>query len=591
MSQDDLSSSAKILSAFLHQDTPSLADVRAWIAADETLPLKRRGNLLSALRKMAEAAGGTPEQLPASLAILRRRTAGFHPEHAGFSPKRWQNIQSEVLFAFRRLGLINPRRPCLVPFLPAWQSLWEAAASQGQLRWHLSRLFHFCSALGIPPEEISDATLAAFHQALVAESWIKDPDAHVRRTVWLWNKARRQVPGWPAVELTVANRRVRYTRPLEAFPAAFQADVTAYLERRSGRNGSLFQKDGPRRPFSPRMLYHRRDQIRRLASALVLSGVPIEAITSLADLVAPERLRLALTFMCARTGRGDDTSENIHGLALAALAIARHHVGVGTAMLEELQEIRRQADPKRDGMTERNDRLLRQFDDPRNRALLLHLPGRLVAEAERRGAPDRPGAVLVQTAVAIELLLMCLLRRKNLVSLDAQQHLRWSGAGRTGVCRLTIPAAEVKNRQKLEFELPPEAATLLKLYLERYQPLLGSEPSSWLFPGRSGRTPKNAIGLSDQIKRVVFSRTGLEVTPHLFRHLGANLYLERHPGSYGVLQRMFGHRSAATTYRAYCGLETKATARRFDAEILALRDASRPVLARRRSRQRRQGRA
>ena len=243
--------------------------------------------------------------------------------------------------------------------------------------------------------------------------------------------------------------------------------------------------------------------------------------------------------------------------------------------------IARRLAPEQHGLTEKNRRRLRQLDDPRNKALLLHLPGRLRAEAEARGTPDRHGALLMQMAVAIELLTLCLLRRKNLVSLDADRHFRWSRAGRTGVCHLAIEAAEVKNREPLEFELPQETADLLKLYLERYQPLLGTTPSSWLFPGRTGQKPKAETGFSAQITDCVFSRTGLTINPHLFRHIGAKLHLDAQPGSYEVLRRVFGHRSMTTTAETYCGLEMMAAARHVDGVILAQRRATRPLMLRR----------
>ena len=289
-------------------------------------------------------------------------------------------------------------------------------------------------------------------------------------------------------------------------------------------------------------------------------------------LVTPERLEQALTFMWERNE--EEKSGNIYGLARAMLSIARHHVGVDDKALKKLQILCATANPRQVGLTPKNMERLRQFRDPRNTSMLLDLPDRLQSEAQRRGQVDEKAALLMQMAVAVELLLMCMVRRRNLVNLDEARHVKWSRAGRQGICHVAIEPAEVKNRERLEFELPPRSAALLRLYLERYQPVLGTTPSSWLFPGRYGKA-KNAAGLSTQIADTVFEFTGIKVNVHLFRHIGAMLYLERNPGGYEVLRRIFGHRSLRTTIAAYCGLEMIAAAKHFDAEILAHGDATR----------------
>jgi integrase len=566
------SSRISIPGPFQNPSVPTIADAQARIDADESLPRERRRRVRSSLNLMAKAAGGSPEQISADFDVLRRRTAGFHPKHADVSLKRWQNARSETAFAFRHLGLPKAAGRYLAPFRPAWQALWDAITDP-QLRWALSRLFHYASALGIDPADVTDETLRGMQAAMIQESLLRNPERTVRRTATVWNRAARTVPGWPATLLTVVDRRTRYTIPLGRFPETFQNDVEAFLDRVGSNNP--FRNDGPPRPFAEVTLRHRKDQIRRLASALVLSGTPIENVRSLAYLVTPERLQRALTFMWERNG--EEKSGNIHGLATAMLSIARHHVRVDADMLQELQSLCAQANLQQVGLTAKNMERLRQFRDPRNTKALLDLPALLQSEALRRGQLDEKAAVLMQSAVAVELLLMCMLRRRNLVNLDEARHLKWSRAGRRGICHIAVEPAEVKNRERLEFELPPRSAALLRLYLDRYQPLLGTTPTSLLFPGRYGKA-KNAAGLSAQVADTVFGLTGVKVHVHLFRHIGAMLYLERNPGGYEVLRRTFGHPSLRTTIAAYCGLEMVAAAKHFDAEILAHGDArnSRP---------------
>ena len=174
-------------------------------------------------------------------------------------------------------------------------------------------------------------------------------------------------------------------------------------------------------------------------------------------------------------------------------------------------------------------------------------------------------------ALAVELLLFTELRLKNLASLDLERHFHWQRSARHAVCHLVIDQTEVKNRQHLEFELMPDTVKLLKLYRGEYLPVLARGRSAFLFPGRSGAQPKSPENLSQQIKRVIHKYTGLTVHPHLFRHIGAKLYLDQNPGGYEVVRRVLGHASMDTTPRIYTGLETKSAARHFDEEILKAR--------------------
>ena len=72
------------------------------------------------------------------------------------------------------------------------------------------------------------------------------------------------------------------------------------------------------------------------------------------------------------------------------------------------------------------------------------------------------------------------------------------------------------------------------------------------------------------------------MNPHLFRHLGAHLFLERHPGSYEEVRRFLGHKKIDTTIENYAGMETAAAVRRFDDVILERRAGPPPIKGRKR---------
>ena len=158
----------------------------------------------------------------------------------------------------------------------------------------------------------------------------------------------------------------------------------------------------------------------------------------------------------------------------------------------------------------------------------------------------------------------------NLVKLDIDRHLVRLGSV---VLHIVIGPEEVKNRQALDHPLPPESVALIDAYIQRFRPHLTSTEGTALFPG-IGTDPKNQDFFGTQISRTIRAHTGLRVHPHLFRHLGAKLHLDLHPGDYETVRRVLGHRSLQTTIDFYTGLETPAAARHFDKTILNLREES-----------------
>jgi integrase len=182
----------------------------------------------------------------------------------------------------------------------------------------------------------------------------------------------------------------------------------------------------------------------------------------------------------------------------------------------------------------------------------------------------------------VEFLLMGQMRISNLSTLDLERNIVRTRASGRGAVHLVVRAENVKNEVAIEAELPSDTVKLLDLYLNRYRPLLLTCPSPWLFPGsRDGAKSRLTLGI--QISKFLLRESGLRINPHLFRHIGAKLYLDAHLGAYGVMRLMLGHRSVDTTTRSYCGAETAAAMRHFDAHVLRLRGQALPLPQRRTS--------
>jgi integrase len=545
---------------------PTLAQVLDKISGDADLPLHRRRNLCCSLRAVGKITGKDLSLLPAVAGSLRSIFKDLHPQHCGLSLRRIGNIKSDVLFALRHAGFVGKSRQYRLPLSAEWQRLWDEAAGAGHLRRYVSRFVHYCSANGIRPGEVNDRTLAEFKQALLDDSLMKDPTTTHQGIIRIWNKLVDAVPTWPQTRLTVPRYRESYSIPLDRFPRTFRVEVDAFFDRLQGAN--ILDDQGPSRPLKPKTIKSRRYRLRQIVSALVLSGWKMEQIKSLAQIVELDAAKTALRFYLNRSG-GKKTSQ-IHGLAVLIKVIAKHGVKVDQMHLDALADFCRKMDPSITGMTDKNRGRLRQFDDPKNVKLLLDFPIRVFEKIKRTDQGRRQDAVMMQIALAVELLLMSPMRAENLVALNIQRHLQRSRAGKAGVVHLVIPGDEVKNGEPLEFTLPLAAVKLLDLYLRDYHPRLAGPGSPWLFPGMNGR-PKTRELFGDQVSKHVYKATGLRVNLHLFRHIAAKLYLDRNPGGYEVCRRILGHRSMETTTRFYAGMETAAASRHFDEEILKLR--------------------
>ena len=414
-----------------------------------------------------------------------------------------------------------------------------------------------------PLFEVASADVQRRFGQYLDTALLKNPALVHRACLSAWNTARGTVPGWPDFTVAIPERRDRWTLPWEALPSSLRADMARWLDRLAGRD---LLEELPFRPVRPATLRSREYQIRQVASALVLHGRDASTLTRLADLVALDAFKDGLRFLLER--HGNKPSSMIADLAATMKAIARHHVHVDAKDLAQMTAVIRRIDPRRRGLTEKNRARLRAFDDRDNLLGLVRLPGTLVNIAERHRHPYR-AAVLVQMAVAVEILLMTGLRINNLANLDIERHLVRPSRRKPDL-HIVIAGEEVKNREPLEYPPPAESASLVQRYLEEFRPRLARDGSTALFTGR-GRAPKALNALRLQIIGVVFKYTGLRVNPHLFRHIGAKSFLDAHPGQHEVTRRVLAHRSIETTTAFYTGLETASAVRHFDATILKLR--------------------
>jgi hypothetical protein len=404
---------------------PAAASLASVLAAPESANLRRRGEMASGIRTVCRVLGYSPHELPTDTALLGRLIRKAMPAAVGVSSSRWANARSLLLAALKQSGVaIMPGRR-LHPLAPAWASL--AATLPGRYeRAMLSRLMRWASAEGIDPEHLDQAAMDRFGTALMRDSFHEHPRDCWQRTVAAWNAAVARVPGWPQRPFTPPPGHERYVLPLEAFPASFQADAQAWLDRIAGKAGL---DAGPVRPVRPATIDKWRFALRQLGSALVASGRDIVSITRLEDLVTVEAADTILRFYLERAG--NLPCAQTAALATQLKAIARHHVGVPGPVLDRLRRMAARVTPPAQGMTPKNRAMLRQFQNVEAQRKLVQLPAGLFAAVPASGPVGKRLAIRLQLALAVEILLVAPIRLRNLCRLELGRHLQ---PHRRGAC-------------------------------------------------------------------------------------------------------------------------------------------------------------
>ena len=537
--------------------TPTLADLIVIVLASNRSALQKR-DCVSAIRRGSRALGAEPGDLPINVKLLRRRLEEVSPEAIGMTRATFNNVRS--LFN-RALELYAPIMTSTqrAKISAGWHALLKILSQSKRLR--LTALARFLSGRGVEPDQVSLADLEAFRDAIIENRLRANPEKTWDGISWTWNKCADEIAGWPKVTIPREDRRIVYARPKRDFTDEFNADVDDYLQVLSGE---VIDEDGPLKALRPVTLKNRAYQARAAASALVAAGTPIESIRSLADIARLEPIKVILNHVLSR-GEGNHRA-GAFNMANFLKAVAQHWVKVDEAELAKVRKIASKLSPKQKGMTDKNRHRLIPFNDAEVVRNFLNLPNRLARDVRRDGRKTIVNAVSAQRAVAVAILQAIPLRIKNLVELDLERHI----VEQNGKVYVLIEDDEVKNGRHYQMELPKEVADLMAWYCLEYRDLLIERPTSALFPGKEGR-PKLPNTLGRQISQRIKEYMGLEVNPHLLRHIAAKLYLDRHPGEYGLVSRVLNHASVATTMAAYTGAETVSAGLHFQSVVAGLR--------------------
>jgi integrase len=419
----------------------------------------------------------------------------------------------------------------------------------------LSGLARHASAKGLEPEQIDDAALADFIDAVRQRTLHRKPNDLHRNIALIWNEAvRRSRLDLQSVRVPSfrrAPKRIDWT----VLPARFRNDVDAFLDWCAGVDP--FAADARSRALAPQTVKLRRAQIHAAATALAESGVNPKTIRSLRDLVSPENMKRILRRRNEMVG-GHENIFN-HDLAWRLVDIARQWVKVRPAALEKLQQFASKVPTPVSGLTSKNKATLRQFDDLANFRRLFQLSNRLWVEAKRDPRQSFRTLVKAQAALGVGILCYMPIRSQNLSALKFDEHI-FLHEGRGAISSLELPAHEVKNRIPLAFDIPPHLAKMLIEYRNRLAPTVIGRRPDWLFVKADG-TAKNQWAVARLIRTNLRKRAGLQLSPHQFRHSIAKFLLDAEPGNFEIVRQLLGHASLHTTVSAYAGISSRRAAR------------------------------
>ena len=515
----------------------------------------RLRDLRSAVKRVAHLLGNEPAAIPLDMDAIRGGLRAISPLAVGMTAKRFANIRSDFVAAVKTSGLMPVAGKVKKTLSAAWAQLFERLSGR---RTHigLSRLARFASGEGIEPGDINDETIRRFIAAVREGSLHQRPNTLHRQVTQIWNEVARD-PALGIQPVTIVSFRgapKRIDRTL--LRAEFRQDVDNYIAWAGGTDP--FAADARSRALAPRTLRLRCDQIHAAVSALVECGTKPSSIVSLSDLVTPDNVKNILRRRLENVAGAENTFN--HNLGRTLLQIAYEWVKAEPTVLAEIKRLVGKVPVPAMGLTGKNKRFLRQFDDPKVLLRLVEVPERLWREVKRDSKPSFRTLAKAQAALAIAILTYIPLRIQNLADLAFDTHL-FLLTGPGAISTLELSNAEVKNKIELAYDIPPPVAKMLLEYRDRIAPqILGHRPAR-LFVNVEGRAEEPTKALAKLIASYAHKRAGIVLTPHQFRHLSAKILLDAEPGAFETVRQCLGHRSIKTSANAYAGIDSRRAAR------------------------------
>lgn len=525
---------------------------------DLILIVKREGGpssgmLTSTVGSFLQFAGRTAENAPIDLletekeAFLQHLRSG---KYAGNSVKSYRNFVNMLLKLARTYGW----KPCPFQVPSAWQALWDAidkAVAREMMR--------FAIKLGRKPNDFSEDDLTTWClnrvKAGYKHSGARQSCSHFRAAIVKAGLA----PSLPLITF----RKIPYGVSLAKMDHRLSKEIKDLLAWKVSAFQPSRPPNGRIRPVSAGNL---SDHLCRI-TGYVQNILGTEPVTSLRELVTPNLIESYAGWAINERGiQGDSLAAGFTALRAAMEQNPRYK----DVNLEWLGHLAKQAptEPQSaiDGRKAKKFISYSEADE---------IPKKIRAERMRQKRMNpRAYAISVRDELLMSWLVILPWRQINI------RNCRIAGANPNLAKEPIAPFAqtkkanwilarektqpgdsywqvrftkdETKTKNHVHAYLPFDLIAILDEYLAKHRTVLvgdGQDPGT-LFVTDKGRAFSEE-GVTNRVKHLVAVHAGRATTPHLFRDIVADDWLEHHPEDYLTVSKILWHRSIETTLKRY----------------------------------------
>ena len=282
----------------------NLREVYGYVQQHPDILLATKDKWLGALLMMARlhaAYKNEPEleilaRIPCNLPLLRKDLERRFAKRKKYSDGAWGNMQTGVLQAAHAAGVkvrLGRRRVPLPLDLQALFDLLEELVGRV-----LYPFFRWVDEEGLTAADITQTVFDRYEAYLSEFDGRKNCRACYTGVVRAWEQARNTVAGWPAVTISIVPRHDRFCLDWSMFDPRLPQEIKRMMDAAMHPDPAFPRR---RKRINAITAKHQTEQLRRLASALVLAtGCDPKSITSVQQLVNPTAARTALRFLTAR---------------------------------------------------------------------------------------------------------------------------------------------------------------------------------------------------------------------------------------------------------------------------------------------------
>lgn len=537
--------------------TPTLADVRKAIASSNAFPEAKRRRIDNAFRSVWRYSGVRLDEVPATIPALSKLVESIQPAAHNVRRPTIINMRNLVMHGMKHSGFVpslgayrEPRKA----LNPSWAVLFSRIESHNEKN-SLWSFVHYLNEREIAPADVNDEHFKSFVAHLNETSPRANQYQLTRSCARCWNALQERSPDLLLQRIGIPPSRLRRLPfQLADFPPSFQDHLWQYEAWLISED--IFDDKSKMRAVKPSTatLYVRR--VLRAAVLLAESGFERDRVTSLDVLAEPHNLKTIMRALLT----ADKSAQRVETFATATIVaqMARDWLEKDAAQIQELLAIKAKLPKPQMAMTDKNKKLVSQFDDPAVLQRLIRAPQeiwRRLQKDHRLGHRSR--LALAQAALGISILTSMPLRLSNLTELSFGTNILLRPAGTSS---LIIPAEGTKAGRAIEFDIPEPLAVMMIEYYECIAPAATNRTPDKLFCRTDG-VGKGFAQVRWLIQKYFKEYVGFHMNPHAFRHLCAKLILDAEPGAHVLVQDLLGHKSVETATKFYAGHDSRRAGR------------------------------